>query len=111
MRLLFDHNLSHKLVHRLVDLFPNSTQTRCVALAEAPDAVVWDYARKHGFTIVPLDADFADLSILRGHPPKVIWLRCGNATVGETEALLRRNQNQIASFALDAEVAYLEIWP
>jgi len=111
MRLLFDHNLSHKLVRRLADLFPDSTQTRLVGLAEAGDAEVWDYALREGLIIVTLDSDFPDFSILRGHPPKVIWLRCGNATVAEVEALLRRSQSQIESFAADAEAAYLEIWP
>jgi predicted nuclease of predicted toxin-antitoxin system len=83
MRLLFDHNLSHKLVRRLSDLFPDSTQTRLVGLAEAPDSAVWDYAGTNGFIIVTLDADFADLSVLRGHPPRLLWLRSGNSTVGE----------------------------
>lgn len=46
MRLLFDHNLSHKLLRRLADLFPDSTQTRLIGLAEAPDSAVWDYAQK-----------------------------------------------------------------
>jgi predicted nuclease of predicted toxin-antitoxin system len=111
MRLLFDHNLSHKLVRRLADRFPDSTQTRLIGLAQAPDGAIWEYALNHGFCIVTLDADFADLSILRGRPPKVIWLRCRNSTVAEVEALLRRGENQIASFAADAEAAYLEIWP
>lgn len=111
MRLLFDHNLSHKLVRRLADIFPDSTQTRLLGLGQASDAVVWDQAREHALTIVTLDADFADLSILRGYPPKVIWLRCGNSTVGEVEALLRRHQEQIEHLASDAEAGCLEIWP
>jgi len=111
MRLLFDHNLSHKPVRRLADLFPGSTQTRLLGLARASDSAIWEHSLNHGFCIVTLDADFADLSILRGQPPKVIWLRCGNSTVAEVEALLRQHQNQIASFAADAEAAYLEIWP
>jgi len=111
MRVLFDHNLSHKLLRRLADIFPGSGQTRLAGLAEAPDAVVWDYALRNGFSIVTLDADFADLSILRGHPPKVIWLRCGNRTVAEVETLLRQNQSQIELFAQDPAASYLEIWP
>jgi predicted nuclease of predicted toxin-antitoxin system len=111
MRLLFDHNLSHKLVRRLADLFPDSTQTRLIGLAEAPDSAVWDYAQQSGFTIVTLDADFADLSVLRGHPPKLIWLRCGNSTVSEIEELLRRNHGQIDLFGSDPVASYLEIWP
>jgi predicted nuclease of predicted toxin-antitoxin system len=111
MRLPFDHNLSHKLVRRLADLFPDSTQTRLLGFAQAPDSAIWDHALKHGFCIVTLDGDFTDLSILRGAPPKVIWLRCGNSTVTEVESLLRRHANEIATFAADAEAAYLEIRP
>ena len=111
MRLLFDHNLSHKLIQRLADCFPGSTQTRLVGLAQAPDQAIWDHALHHGFCIVTLDADFADLSLLRGQPPKVIWLRCGNSTVSEVEALLRRHLAQIAWFAEDPDVTCLEVWP
>jgi predicted nuclease of predicted toxin-antitoxin system len=110
MRLLFDHNLSHKLVRRLADIYPDSTQTRLVDLATASDAVIWDHARQHGFVLVSLDADFADLSLLRGHPPKIIWLRCGNSTVDEVERLLRLHQRQIESFAQEPETSCLEIW-
>ena len=110
MRLLFDHNLSHKPVRRLADIYPDSTQTRLVDLATASDAVIWDHARQHGLVLVTLDADFADLSLLRGHPPKIIWLRCGNSTVGEVERLLRLRQRQIEGFAHDLETSCLEIW-
>jgi predicted nuclease of predicted toxin-antitoxin system len=51
------------------------------------------------------------LSLLRGHPPKVIWRRCGNATVAAVAELLRRNQSQIEAFAADPAASYLEIWP
>ena len=111
MRLLFDHNLSHKLVQRLADCFPGSTQTRLIGLAQSPDQAVWDHALQHGFCIVTLDADFADLSLLRGQPPKVIWLRCGNATVAEVESLPRRHLAEIAWFAADPDANYLEVWP
>jgi predicted nuclease of predicted toxin-antitoxin system len=111
MRLLFDHNLSHKLVHRLADLLPDSTQTRLLGLAQAPDRAIWACALEHGPCIVTLDGDFADASILRGAPPKVIWLRCGHSTVAEVEALRRRHAGEIAVFAADSEAAHLEIWP
>lgn len=78
MKLLLDHHLSHKLVSRLADLFTDSTQTRLLDFTSAYDNVIWDYAKQNGFTIVTLDADYYDLSLLRGHPPKLIWLRCGN---------------------------------
>ena len=58
--------------------------------------------------VITLDAD---MSLLRGHPPKVIWLRCGNATVAEVEHLLRFNHARIKEFGEDAQSSCLEIWP
>lgn len=111
MRLLFDHNLSHKLVQRLADLFPGSTQTRLLGFGTAGDSEIWRHAQQNGFTIVTLDADFSDLSVLRGHPPKVIWLRCGNSTVTEVAAPLRANSERIKTFEAVTEAGCLEIWP
>ena len=87
MRLLFDHNLSHKLVQRLADCFPGSTQTRLIGLAQAPDQAIWDHALQHGFCIVTLDADSptsascaASLPRSSGSaaamPPSPKWNRC-----------------------------------
>jgi len=111
MKLLFDHNLSHRLCPRLADLFPNSTQTRLLSLGTASDLNIWQHAEANGFVVVTLDKDFADMSLLRGAPPKVIWLRCGNATVTQVEALLRANFSEIRRFEADDSVGLLEIWP
>jgi predicted nuclease of predicted toxin-antitoxin system len=110
MRLLFDHNLSHQLVRRLEDLFPNSTQTRLLGMARATDLVIWEHARSNGFNIVTFDKDFSDLSLLHGSPPKVIWMRCGNTTVARIEQLLRINYDRIISFGFSSEIHVLEIW-
>jgi predicted nuclease of predicted toxin-antitoxin system len=58
MKLLFDHNLSYKLVGRLADQFPDSEHVRNVNLHEANDRTVWEYARTNGFAIVSKDEDF-----------------------------------------------------
>src|SRR5207237_8542078 len=105
MKLLFDHHLSHKLVKRLADIFPDSTQTRLIGMSTADDLVIWNHAAKHGFIVVSLDADFYDLSVLRGHPPKLIWLRCGNSSVSESERLLRMNVMKIETFVPHPAVA------
>ena len=111
MRLLFDHHLSHKLVRRLADLFPGSTQTRLLGLERADDPIIWNHAKTHGFVIVTLDADFSDLSVLRGHPPKVVWLRCGNSTVARVEQLLRANAGRMIAFAADPTRLALRFGP
>jgi len=46
VKLLLDHNISHKLVARLADIFPDSTQTRLlnfgrtIKFAENPGRIV-----------------------------------------------------------------------
>jgi len=92
MTLLFDHNLSPRLVQSLVDAFPGSLHVRTIGLHKASDNAVWDYAAEHGLTIVSKDADFRQRSFLEGHPPKVIWIRRGNCRTGDIETLLRHTQ-------------------
>jgi predicted nuclease of predicted toxin-antitoxin system len=70
VRLLFDENLSRKLVQKLADLFPGSSHAATEALIESPDAAVWEYAKTHGLTIVTADADFYELRPPSGHRPK-----------------------------------------
>ncbi len=109
MKLLFDQNLSFKLCRQLADLFPDSSQARLTGLAEADDSTLWKHAGANGFTLVSLDADFADMAALLGPPPKVIWLRCGNQPTAAIEGLLRHHAGAIVAFEQDAAVC-LEIY-
>ena len=94
MKLLFDQNLSPKLVNRLADLFPGSSHVQSLALDCAGDDQVWGHALLNEFAIVTKDEDYNNLSVVRGSPPKVIWLQLGNCTTARVEAvflcLLRR---------------------
>ena len=78
MKLLFDQNLSHRLVRALADVYPDCEHVRNVGLKEAPDTDVWNYAGRGGFMIVSKDSDFHQRSLLLGYPPKVIWVKLGN---------------------------------
>ena len=51
MKLLFDQNLSPKLVNRLADLFPGSSYVQSVGLDCAADDHVWEHARLNGFAM------------------------------------------------------------
>lgn len=42
MKLLFDQNLSHRLITELGDLFPGSLHVRMPGLAEADDLQIWN---------------------------------------------------------------------
>jgi predicted nuclease of predicted toxin-antitoxin system len=109
MKLLFDQNLSFRLCARLADIFPKSRQVRLIGLDQAGDHEIWEYARVNGFTIVTQDADFADLSALRGAPPKVIWLRCGNQPTEYVDRLIRQHVEDIAALAQDLSISCLEL--
>lgn len=109
MKLLFDQNLSFKLVGRLADLFPNSDQVRRLGLDQSDDRAIWQHAKVNGFVLVTQDSDFADLAALFGPPPKVIWLRCGNQPTQAIEELLRTHGQTIEAFGLDNDADCLEI--
>ena len=109
MKLLFDENVSPRLVAGLSDVFPGSVHVRDVGLARATDAAIWDYARDHDLTIVSKDSDFHQASFVRGPPPKVIWIRRGNCTTADIEALLRSNQTGILAFGAETDAAFLAL--
>ena len=110
MRLLFDQNLSRQLRRLLTDLYPQSQQVREIGLDDAPDTVIWAYALDHGLVIVTKDADYRDLSIARGHPPKVIWIRLGNCPTSEVATLLRDRYDDLIAFNRDDGAALLELF-
>lgn len=82
---------------------------REIGLWNAEDAVIWDYAAKHGFAIVTKDADFRQRSFVLGHPPKIVWLRLGNCSTNAIEALMRGRAAQIEEFLTDNEKSFLSI--
>ncbi len=109
MKLLFDQNLSNRLVSLLEDLYPESHHVRDVGMKEADDDHIWDYAKKEGFVIVSKDSDFHQRSFVKEHPPKVIWLRMGNCSTNEIVTLLRLHVNDIEIFQNDSETSFLAL--
>ena len=56
MKLLFDENLSRKLVVRLAELYPESAHVAEVDLIERPDREIWEFAKAGNFVIVSADS-------------------------------------------------------
>ncbi len=107
MKLLFDENMSPRLVAELADAFPGSVHVRDIGLDRATDAAIWTFALAHDLTIVSKDSDFHQMSFVRGPTPKVIWIRRGNCTTADIEALLRSNRAAILAFGTEVETAFL----
>ncbi|MFV0306419.1 MAG: DUF5615 family PIN-like protein [Desertimonas sp.] len=98
MKLLFDENLSRRLVTAVADLFPDSAHVTTVGLTATSDRDVWDHARVNGYVLVSKDSDLNDLAFVHGAPPKIVWLRIGNATTIDIVNVLRDNTQRIIDF-------------
>jgi predicted nuclease of predicted toxin-antitoxin system len=59
---------------------------------------------------VTKDADFGDLSILRGFPPKVIWIRRGNCKTPDIEKILRDNFEAIEQLESNEQIGLLTLF-
>ena len=111
MKLLFDQNLSYKLVRSFSDEFPGSAHVRDLELASAVDLEVWEHAKQFGFTIVSKDTDFSQRGFLFGPPPKVVWIRLGNCSTKEIEDVLHAYSAEIRQFGADPDSSFFPIDP
>lgn len=102
--------MSRKLITRLADIFPDSSHVQYHNLTEAEDSQIWKFAKEQGFCIVTQDADFAERSRLYGAPPKIIWLRCGNAQTSVVEAIFRSGVETIKEFIENTSLDCLELY-
>jgi predicted nuclease of predicted toxin-antitoxin system len=109
LRLFFDQNLSPRLIRLLSDVYPECSHVHDLGMDTASDTEVWNYAAEHGYTIVSKDADFHQRSLLRGAPPKVVWIRQGNCLVSETADILRERFIAVERFHAKEEAAFLSL--
>ena len=107
MKLLFDHNLSPRLVPALQRQYPGSMHVRSVGLHTASDDAVWSCARERGLVIVSKDVDFHQRSLVLGAPPKFVWIRRGNCSTDDILALLSTRHTALLAFELDRDAAFL----
>ncbi len=110
MKLLLDENLSFRLIPELNKVFPQSSQISLLNLNQFSDKAVWEFAKKENFSIVTLDADFHELSLLNGRPPLVIWLRCGNQPKNIIKDKLINNLDKINEANTDFNIWCIEIY-
>ena len=112
MRLLFDQNISFRIISKIKTLFPEAKQVRQLGIENYTDVEIWKFAKENEFTIVTFDADFFDLSNFKGHPPKIIWLRFGNTRTDFLVNILNSRSSVIKDFINSptySEIACLEI--
>ena len=101
MKLLFDQNLSFELVPLVVSIFPDSKHVKDFELTRASDDSIWTFAAEKDYAIVSKDSDFVHRALLRGHPPKLVYVRVGNASTQRIGQLLLDSQDTIKDFLGD----------
>ena len=109
MKLLFDQNLSPKLVRDIDLYFPGSEHVRNLGMKESSDTEIWNYAILHDFVIISKDADFHQRSFAKGFPPKIIGILGGNCPTSSILELLTSKVEKIESFYEDEEAAFLSL--
>lgn len=109
MKLLFDQNISHRILNHIQDILPEAKQLRDLGLENNSDKQIWEYAKKSAYIIVTFDGDFYDFSIVWGHPPKIIWIRTYNQTTKNVGEIIRKYIDKIQDFQNDNDLACLEI--
>ena len=73
-------------------------------MQKSSDSDSWYYAQHHGFALITKNTDMIDLCVLRGVPPKVLWLRIGNCTTPQVREVLAQNDDRIRRFETDDRV-------
>ena len=109
MRLIFDQNISHRILNLLPGQFKESTSVKKENLIDSSDRVIWDFAKINNFTIVTQDSDFNDLNSLYGFPPKIIWIRTGNLRNEDLANLLQIHFHEILDFLNNPNYGCFEI--
>lgn len=109
MKLLLDQNLSRKLVSKLNNLFPGTEHVSKFNLERKDDAEIRKFANENQFIIVTQDADFFEMMLMKGFPPKIIWLRCGNTSSQTVLKLIINNSETIHRLDTDSTIGCIEL--
>lgn len=112
MKLLFDQNISHRIISKIKTVYQNAYSVKELQLDDSADKQIWDFAKANNFSIVTFDSDFYDLSTLYGHPPKIVWLRVGNISTTDLSLFLENKYSLISDFidnSLSEELSCLEL--
>ena len=104
MKLLFDQNISFRVVRKIIQDFPLAISVWDVGLYEEDDIPIWKYAKENDYTIVTQDNDFDNMYGLWGHPPKIIMIRTGNVSNVDLAKLLISRKDRIERFVNNIDI-------
>jgi predicted nuclease of predicted toxin-antitoxin system len=110
MKLLLDQNISYKLIGKLIKIFPATNHVSRLGLDKSSDLLIWNYAKDNDFIIVTQDADFYELALLRGFPPKIIYLKCKYPSTSNITKVITESFQEIEEFYNNSQYACMELY-
>jgi predicted nuclease of predicted toxin-antitoxin system len=110
MKLLLDENLSRRIVPFIQEAYPDSTQVALIGLAQVTDKSIRQYAIDNDFVMTTKDADFYEMNLVYGQPPKIVWLKMGNQSKAATINALLNHQAIIKKSLIDDDKDCIEIY-
>lgn len=109
IRLLLDENLSERLLPSVLDVFPGSDHVRMLRTEGLSDSALWELAGDGDYLLTTRDEDLIGTSVLRGTPPKILWLNTGHSRNAVIAALIAAHAADIERFVADAELSFLAV--
>jgi len=110
MKLLFDQNISYRILKKLPETYSGSSHVKTEDLMNSSDFEIWEYAKLHQFIIVTQDSDFNDLYLLKGFPSKILWFQTNNLRTDELVLILKNRQNDVLDFSNNDELGCMELY-
>ncbi len=111
MKLLFDANISWRIVKLLESDFSNCFHCNDIPVIQpAKDIDIWNFAKENSYTIVTHDDDFEKLILIKSAPPKVIILKTFNLNTKQIAEKIIDKKKTIDLFTSDDELMILEIY-
>ncbi len=80
-----------------------------LGFSAADDQTIWNYAKLKKLHILTKDSDFINILHLKGYPPKVIRLNCGNASTSQILSTIENHEQEIKSFLKNNRLGLLVI--
>lgn len=105
---MVDNQLPATLAHWIEQKGELALHVLAIDLGQSPDQAIWEHAAKEDMVIISKDEDFAQLTLLRPEPVRVVWLRVGNCRTASLLAMLEPIWPEILS-QLDAGARLVEV--
>ena len=76
----------------------------------ATDDEIWEHAKNNNFVIVTKDSDFEELSLIKGTPPQIIWIKTGNTDNKTILNILTDNKTKIEELLNTPDISCIELY-